>query len=199
LRATQRDVTSMPPALLLLLGGLFTGAVLAITLKIALIALATGPLDLSGWSLGLLLALVGLGALAGPPSIPRLLGRFPVGLLVSGCVVSSAVAIALLSQTSSLAISVPLLFGIGVASITADLLTTTATRRFAPDQRVAEIARYMLLVATLGQSVAAAAIAIVGRYWSLSTVLLMMSVVCAGAMGLFFVAGNAGRWSARRI
>jgi hypothetical protein len=42
LRATQRDVTSMPPALLLLLGGLFTGAVLAITLKIALIALATG-------------------------------------------------------------------------------------------------------------------------------------------------------------
>lgn len=187
------------PTLLLLAGGLFTGAALAICLKIVLVELATDPLERSDAMLGLLLALVGAGTLVGPLSIPRLLGHLPVSLIVTGCTVGIAAGIMLISIVTRLEIVALVLLGIGMISITNDMVTATVTRRIAPEADLRGMGRLMLVAVISGQIVAALAVVVLARVWDITDVMLAVSIACALLMGVLFVAADGLSLVTRRL
>jgi hypothetical protein len=186
------------PTLALLAGGMFASAALAICLKVVLVELALDPLGASDATLGLLLALVGAGMLIGPLSIPRLLGHLPVALLVTGSVVAIAVGIAVISLVTRLEIVTIVLFGIGIVSITNDMVTTTVTRRLAPEEKLMAASRLMALAVVSGQMVAALAIAALASVWSVREVMLTISAICALVIGALFVAADGLSFVRRR-
>ena len=200
LAARVRDVTGgegltwralwQQPTLLLLAGGLFTGAALAICLKVVLVEVATDPLDRSGALLGLLLALVGVGTLLGPISVPRLLGHIPVSLIVTGATMGSAAGLVLISVVTRLEIVALVLLGLGIISITNDMVTATATRRIAPEGDLPGTGRWMLAAIISGQLVAALAVALLARFWDSTGVMLAVGLSCALLMSVLFFAAD---------
>jgi hypothetical protein len=177
------------PVMLTLVGALFCGAIVAISLKIALIAVTLGQLGRSEATLGLLLAVVGFGTFTGPVSIPRLMGRAPIALFVTITVVCLAAGMAVISQLESLWLVLPILFLIGLTSITNDMIATTAARRFTREVELIGVARVMIVAVCIGQVLAAAAMTIVASQWSVSTAMLVMSLLSAGIMGIWFMLG----------
>lgn len=178
------------PTLWLLAGGLFTGAALAICLKVILVELATEPLERSDTMLGLLLAVVGFGTLLGPLSVPRLLGHLPLSLLVTGAAMGIAAGLILISVVTRLEIVVFVLLGLGMISITNDMVTATAIRRFAPEADLPGTGRLMLAAVIAGQLVAALAVALLTRVWDVTDVMLALGIACVLLMGLLFVAAD---------
>jgi hypothetical protein len=186
------------PSLLLPACGLFIGAALAICLKVVLIELASEPLNRSDETLGLLLALVGAGTLLGPLSVPRLLGHMPVSLIVTGSAVGIAAGIVLMSIVTRIEIVVLVLLGIGIVSITNDLVTATATRRIAPETDLPGASRLMLVAVIAGQIAAAIAVALLARFWNSTDVMLAVAVVCGLLMGAVYLASDGMALVTRR-
>lgn len=187
------------PTLLLLAGGLFTGAALAICLMVILVELTTEPLERSDTTLGLLLALVGAGTLLGPLSVPRLLGHLPVSLIVTGSAMGIAAGIVLISVVTRLEIVAIVLLGVGMISITNDMVTATATRRIAPEADLPATGRLMLASVIAGQIVAALAVALLARVWDVTDVMLAVGIACALVMGVLFVAADGMSLVTRRL
>jgi hypothetical protein len=177
------------PVMLTLVGALFCGALIAVSLKIALVALSVDTLHRSEATFGLLLAMVGLGTLAGPVSIPRLMGRAPLALFVTVSVGCLAAGMGVISQLTSLWLVLPILFLIGLTSITNDMLATTAARRFTREPELLGITRVMIEAVVLGQVCAAVLMTLVASQWSVTAALLAMSLVSAGIMGAWFILG----------
>jgi hypothetical protein len=186
------------PSLLLLASGLFIGSALAICLKVALIELAAEPLNRADETLGLLLALVGAGTLLGPLSVPRLLGHLPVSLIVTGSAIGIAAGIVLMSIVTRIEIVVLVLLGIGVISITNDLVTATATRRIAPETDLPGAGHLMLVAVIAGQIVAAIVVALLARFWNTTDVMLAVAVACALLMGVLYLASDGMALVTRR-
>jgi hypothetical protein len=178
------------PTLLLLAGGLFTGAALAICLKVVLVEVATDPLDRSDAVLGMLLALVGVGTLLGPLSVPRLLGHIPASLIVTGAAMGSAAGLVLISVVTRLEIVALVLLGLGMISITNDMVTATATRRIAPEGDLPGTGRLMMAAIISGQLAAALAVALLARVWDSTDVMLAVGIACALLMSVLFVAAD---------
>lgn len=176
------------PELTVLAAGLFTGAAVAISLKISLIALIDDAFDRSDASLGLLLAAVGCGTIAGPVPIPRILGRFPASLAVAGCVWALAIVLALIARTDSLMIAALLLVVVGFISITNDVLAATATRRLTPEFQLVATTRMMVAAVVVGQVVATLAVVVLTRFWEVTTVTMMIGVVGALMVSVLLVA-----------
>lgn len=193
------SVVRHQPTLLLLAGGLFSGAALAICLKVTLVELATEPLERSDAMLGLLLALVGVGTLVGPLSVPRLLGHLPVSLIVTGSAMGIASGLVLISVVTRLEIVALVLLGIGTISITNDRVTATATRRIAPEADLPATGRVMLVAVIAGQLVAALAVALLARIWETTDVILAVGIACALLMGVLFVAADGLSLVTRRL
>jgi hypothetical protein len=178
------------PTLLLLAGGLFTGAALAICLKVVLVEVATDPLDRSDAVLGMLLALVGVGTLLGPLSVPRLLGHIPASLIVTGAAMGSAAGLVLISVVTRLEIVALVLLGLGMISITNDMVTATATRRIAPEGDLPGTGRLVVAAIISGQLAAALAVALLARVWDSTDVMLAVGIACALLMSVLFVAAD---------
>ncbi len=187
------------PTLLLLAGGLFTGAALAICLKVVLVELATDPLDRSDAMLGLLLALVGVGTLIGPLSVPRLLGHLPVSLIVTGSAMGIAAGLVLISVVTRMEIVALVLLGIGMISITNDMVTATTIRRIAPEADLPGTGRLMLAAVISGQLVAALAVALLARVWDITDVMLAVGIACALLMAVLFVAADGVSLLTRKL
>lgn len=174
------------PTLLLLAGGLFAGAVLAITLNVLLVELVNDRLDRSDSMYGLLLAIVGIGTLLGPLSVPRLLGHLPVSMIVTGSTIGIASGLALISVITRLEIVVVVLTGIGLISITNDMVTATAIRRVSPDAALPGTSRLMVIAILSGQLVAAVAVAGLATVWDATEIMLIVGVTCGLAMAVLF-------------
>lgn len=187
------------PTLLLLAGGLFAGAALAICLKVVLVELVTEPLERSDTLLGLLLALVGVGTLLGPLSVSRLLGHFPLSMIVTGSSVGIAAGIVLISVVTRLEIVVIVLLGIGMISITNDMVTATATRRLTPEAGLPGTGRLMLVASIAGQLSAATAVALLARVWDVTDIMLAVGVACGLLMAILFVLADGRSVLTRRL
>lgn len=187
------------PMLLLLAGGLFAGAALAICLKVVLVELATDSLDRSDSVLGLLFALVGIGTLIGPISVPRLLLHAPSSMVVTGSTIGIAAGIVLISFVTRLEIVVLVLLGIGMISITNDMVTATTTRRIAPEADLPATGRLMLTAVVAGQIAAAVAVALLTRVWSVADVMLAVGIACATLILVLFVAADGVSLVSRRL
>jgi hypothetical protein len=187
------------PTLLLLAGGLFTGAALAVCLKVVLVEVATDSLDRSDALLGLLLAVVGVGTVLGPLSVPRLLGHIPVPLIVTGSAMGIAAGLVLISVVTRLEIVVLVLLGIGMISITNDAVTATATRRIAPDAELPAAGRLLLAAVIGGQLVAALAVALLTRVWDSTDVMLAVGIASALLMAVLFVAADGFSLLTRKV
>jgi hypothetical protein len=175
------------PVILILVGALFTGAVVAISLKITLIAVAVEALERSDAVLGLLIAAVGLGTLVGPVSIPRLMGRLPVPLFITGSVVALACGMAVISRVESLLVVTAILFLIGLFSITNDIIASTAARRFTRDEQLLSVARVMFGAVIAGQVVAALAVSVLAGLWDFASVMLIMGIASAAGISVLFL------------
>ena len=196
---SARSIVRQQPTLLLLAGGLFTGATLAISLKVVLVELATEPLGRSDATLGLLLALVGVGTLLGPLSVPRLLGHLPVSLIVTGSAMGIAAGIVLISVVTRLEIVALVLLGVGMISITNDMVTATATRRIAPETDLPGTGRLMLTAVIAGQIVAALAVALLGRVWESTDIMLAIGIASALLMGVLFIVADGMSLVTRKL
>lgn len=187
------------PTLLLLAGGMFTGAALAICLKVILVELAAEPLDRSDETLGLLLALVGVGTLLGPLSVPRLLGHLPVSLIATGSAMGIAAGIGLISVVTRIEIVAIVLLGTGMISITNDMVTAAVTRRIVPEAQLPGVGRLMLSSVIAGQIAAALVVALLARVWDSTDVMLAIGIACATLMSALCVAADGGSLVARRM
>jgi hypothetical protein len=170
------------PELLLVSVGLFLGAVVAIATQITLVERVDLALNRSAAALGVFFAAVGIGMLLGPLHVPRLLGRFPVVLLLGGCVGAVALALALIGKVESEPLVWPALFGMGVLSITAHAVSATAARRLVPDERLEESLRFLAASVVAGQVAGAAAVALGARAWATDDVMLGIGVVSIALM-----------------
>jgi hypothetical protein len=181
--AEQRLVPAdRPPELLVIAAGLFLGAVVAMATQVTLVERLTLALGRSTAALGVFVAIVGAGMLLGPLHVPRLLGRFAVGLLLGGCVAGSAVALAAVGLVESEPLVVLALFGMGVLSITAHAVSTTATRRVVPHDRLDESLRFLATAVVAGQVAGAGAVALTARGWATDRVMLGAGVVSVALM-----------------
>lgn len=178
------------PALAVLAGGLFTGAAVAISLQVSLVALVSNTFEGSDSTLGLLLAAVGFGTIAGPAPIPRVLGRFPASFVVAGSAWVLAVILAFITRTESLLIAAILLVIIGLISITTDMLAATATRRLTPEDELAETTRMMVVAVAVGQVVATVVIVALTPFWDITTVVLLIGIAGALTVSGLLVVGD---------
>jgi hypothetical protein len=196
--ASSWTIARRQPALLLLAGGLFMGAALAICLKVVLVELAAEPLDRSDEMLGVLLAVVGAGTMLGPLSVPRLLGHFPVSLIVTGSAMGIAAGIVLISIVTRFEIVTLVLLGIGLISITNDMVTAAVARRISPEAELPGTGRLMLAAVIAGQIVAALVVALFTRVWDSTDVMLAFGIASALVMGLLCLAADGGSLVPRR-
>ncbi|HUG14167.1 MAG TPA: hypothetical protein VMM78_04040 [Thermomicrobiales bacterium] len=176
------------PLLITTAAALFTSAVVAVSLLVALIALATGPLDRSEAGLGALLACVGIGMFVGPLPAPKLLNRLPVPFLLAGSGASLAAGMAAVSQIEWLPGVAAILFLIGLCAITNDTTASIAVRRSTRDIDLPGAIRAMRLATIAGQITGAAAVTMLCMVWSVTSVLLVIGVFGAVAASALFIA-----------
>lgn len=191
--------TRRHPGLLLLAGSLFAGAALAISVNVLLVELVLDSLERSTSTYGVLLSLVGFGTLLGPLSVPRLLGHLPLSMIVTGSTIGIATGILLISVVTRLEIVVVVLLGLGIISITNDLVTATAIRRVAPEADLPGTSRLMVIAIVTGQLVAAAAVAGLATFWDATEVMLAVGVVSALVMATMFVLADGRSLVTRRL
>jgi predicted MFS family arabinose efflux permease len=180
------------PLLVTMAASLFISSLVAASLIVALIVLATDPLGRSEAALGALLTCVGIGMFVGPLPISKLMGRLPIPFLLAGSAASLAGGMAVISQLSLLVPVVVILFLIGLCTVTNDTIATTALRRNVREAELIGTARVMTMVVVGGQISGAAAVAILSSVWSVTSVLLVMGAIGVIVPVALFVALYGG-------
>lgn len=178
----------------LLLGAVFVGAIIGMGVRIALIEVIVGELDVTSVAYALLLGIVGLGAVAGPPlPVPRLLGRVPLSALIPLILMFLAIAAATIAWADSLLLIAVALFVCGVLAVTVDLVVTTAARHVIPGSEVAAAMGLLAGAVVVGQILSLALVAGASHIWNVTVVLSSMSAIAvlAGAVLLFVARGGA--------
>lgn len=177
-----------------LLAGLFAGAALGMCLRVLLVEVVVGHHGYAAAFYAGLLAVVAVGALAGPAPIPRLLGKLPARLAAVALAAALAAAVALIGASERFAVIAPVLFLCGLLAITNDLLSATVTRRLTrPDQLSAAFGILAGAVVT-GQAVALALVVGSAAWLDARQQLLAAGVGCALLVALVGARGaRAGR------
>lgn len=173
----------------MLLTGLIAGAVLAMSLRVLLIDVVVSRHGYSEALYAGLLAVVGVGALAGPIPIARLLGKTPAPFAALALVLALAGGVALLSLADVFILVAPLLFLSGLLAITNDLVTTTVMRRLARPELASATFALLGAAVVVGQVVALVAVLGLTPWLEATEVLLLASAGCALAAALVWSRG----------
>jgi MFS family permease len=177
----------------------FGGAAMATAVVIALLPLGAPLFDPVSALPGIALALVGLGALGGlalvPRTVPRLLGRIPVALLLGGGVAATAVGVLVLSLGRSLILGAAACLALGAAAVIGDAIAAIAIKRQAADSARGGTGRQALLPTAGGQTATAVIFALAAT--STPEVTVPAVAVALGSVALVGLAWLIGEGQAR--
>lgn len=162
----------------LLVFGLFAGALAAMATRAALIGHVVDGLGYTAAIYACLLAAVGVGALVGPLSMPKLLSHLPAALTVSLLAAALGCAVIALSRAAPIPILAAVLFAVGLLSVTLDLVTGTLSRRVAPAPQLGTAALLLARAALAGQVVGLLGTLALARFLSAGDVLLATGLLC---------------------
>src|SRR5690606_6122522 len=123
----------VPQEIRAVITGLVAMAVLGIVVRLALLEVVIENLGYAGSVYALLIALVGIGALTGPMPVVRVLGHFPVTLVLAGGLCAVAVATVIMSVGGPLFIIVPAFLATGIVIVTLDIAASVTLRRAVPE------------------------------------------------------------------
>jgi hypothetical protein len=192
------DMPRPAATLLLLLAGLLASALVAVSARLLLLQVVLHAVDSSGALYALLLCALGLGALAGPLSLPRLLGRLGVRRVVPAIVALLALNLVVLGSVDWLAVQAAVLFLTGLLLVTQDLVTAAASRRLLAGRSVAGFFRLLAGATCCGQAIALIVIAGLTQVWTLADVSLTLAAGSTLVLACFFLASRReNRWELR--
>lgn len=181
------------PVLRIVAAGLVAVAALGAVIRVTLIDVVVAQLEYASGHYGLLLALVGLGALAGPLPVHKLLGRIGIGYVVTGSVVMLAFGMAILGFANHVAIIIPILLASGVLIVTCDLVAAVTLRRLVPGDDLAGTARATIAIVVGGQLLGLIAVLGLSQLWSSGIVVTLVAVGWIIALVVVFVSGKGPR------
>lgn len=178
----------------LLVFGLFTGALAAMATRAALIGHVVDGLGHTATIYACLLAVVGVGALVGPLSMPKLLSHVPAALTVSLLTAALGCAVIALSRAAPLPMLAAVLFAVGLLSITLDLVAGTLSRRVAPAQQLGTTALLLTRAVLAGQMVGLLGTLALARFLNAGDVLLATGLLCVPASAAALVLAPRLGW-----
>lgn len=191
--AEQGRATVGARALGLLTLGLFAGALAAMTARAALVAHVVDGLGQAEAVYAVLLAAIGLGALVGPLSMPKLLGHLPADLSVALLAGALGVGLIALSRETPVLVLALVLFVVGLVSVTLDLVAGTLSRRLIPAPELNGALSLLGRAVLAGQLVGLLGTLALSSFMSAGDILLVSGVVCALGPGIaFLLAGRLG-------
>lgn len=178
-----------------LLLALAAGAALGIAIRVLLVEIVLDIHDGSELLYGLFIALAGVGAFAGPLSVPRLLGKLPSELILAGVTAALAVALIAARIAQPLALIVPVVIGCGLLAITAERVTLTVARRVVPDRDLDQALRLLAVAAVAGQAAALALVVALDRLSGSTAVIAALAAgsVFLAALPILFYMGSGQR------
>ncbi len=181
------------PVLRLVGIALLAVAALGAVIRVILIDVVVDDLDYARGHYGLLLGLVGLGALAGPLPIHKVLGRISIGTVATGSVVALALGMVLLVLAQSVVIALPILFTSGLVIVTFDLVASVTMRRVIAEDDLDGAARITKALVLGGQLVGLIAVLGLSRLWSTSMVIILIGAAWILGLVLLFFISNGPR------
>lgn len=184
-------VVAASPPLRMVFGGLFLGAAISLHLQVTLLVVLVDRLGRPTAALGLLLAIVGLGVLAGALPIVRVVTRFPTVPLVAALVAGLAAGKALIGGVTSPVLVAGALFGVGVLAIANELVAAATVQRLVPSRVLDQVSGLLAWVATLGQVIGALAGGLAAWLLDLPRSLLAASGVYLLILAALFLVSRA--------
>lgn len=181
--------------LLLALAG---GAALGIAIRILLVEIVLDVHGSSELMYGLFIALAGVGAFAGPLSIPRLLGKLPSEIVLAGVTAALAIALIAMHVARPLPLVVPIIIGCGILAVTGERAMETIVRRVVPDQDLDGALRGVATIAITGQTVALVVVVTLDYLSGITPVVIglaVLSIFCS-AIPILVYMGSRSRSAA---
>lgn len=181
------------PVLRLVAAGLIAVAALGAVIRVTLIDVAVDHLEYASGHYGLLLSLVGIGALAGPLPIHKLLGRIGIGFVVTGSVIMFALGMVILGFTTHVLLIIPILLASGVLVITCDLVAAVTLRRLVPEDEMPGTIRATMVVVVGGQLLGLIAVLGLSQLWSSGVVITLVAASWVIALIALFLGSSGPR------
>ncbi|MBA2452653.1 MAG: hypothetical protein H0V47_05745 [Chloroflexia bacterium] len=181
------------PVLRLVAVGIIAVAALGAVIRVTLIDVVIDHLEYASGHYGLLLGLVGLGALIGPLPIHKLLGRIGIGFVVTGSVIMLALGMVVLGLANHVAIMIPILLASGVLIVTCDLVAAVTLRRLIPEDDLDGTTRVTMGAVLGGQLLGLVAVLGLSQLWSSSVVVTLVGTSWAIVLLVLFLSSNGPR------
>lgn len=169
------------------LGGCALGMGIVTSILVVLPGLLVDRLGLPLGTVGLALALTGLGNLVAVMPLLRLVSRFSIVQLTVGLIAVLACAKAAIGGSAWPLLTVLLLVAVGGAAMSVELAAATAVRRLADAPTVDVVHRAMIWFGTLGQLVGVIGGGLASRFLAWPGALAVASVVDIAALALLLL------------
>ncbi|MFW6075328.1 MAG: hypothetical protein ACOC9Y_07020, partial [Chloroflexota bacterium] len=171
--------------------GLFTVALVGTALRVTLIDVIVDDLSESSSLYAVLIGALMAGALFGPVQVPKLLGHFPIQIIVTGAVLSIAVAAVLAANSPSIVLIAPILLISGTVLHTLDLCSGVTLRLLSREQSHEAIDAMAGRAVIAGQLVALISILLMAMRLQSVAIMTALSLSCAILIvGCFLVTGG---------
>lgn len=167
------------------LAGLVVVAALAAVTRMTLLDAVFGAFGQDEWVYGLLVAVVAVGTLLGPPPMDKVLSHFPVVLVAAGAVGAVAVGAMLIGFPVPIYLAIPVLLGLGLVFVTLDTAARITFRRSIPEHQTDDANRGARNLIHLAQVIALLALLLISDLWGVRGAALVL-----GLLGVALVAVN---------
>ena len=177
----------LPDSARVILVGLVAVAALGMIVRIAMVDVVIDQFGYHAGIFGLLLGIFGLGSLAGPLSVDRILGHFPAGLVFIAGVAGLTIAAMVVGAGAPLYLIVPALLASGLAIVTLDLVAAVALRMAVPDRQTASFDHSLVRSLVFGQVGGILAVLVLSTAFNTATSVVIASSLCPLIVGVHFM------------
>lgn len=167
--------------------GLVVVAALAAVVRLTLLDAVFGAFGQDEWVYGLLVAIVAVGALVGPPPMDKVLSHFPVVLVSAGAVGAVAVGALMVGIPVPIYLAIPVLLGLGLVFVTLDTAARITFRRSIPEHRTDDANRSTRNLIFVAQAVSLLALLLISDLWGIRGAALMLSILGIVLVGVNFL------------
>jgi hypothetical protein len=176
----------LPDSARVILVGLVAVAALGMIVRIAMVDVVIDQFGYQAGIYGLLLGIFGLGSLAGPLPVDRILGHFPAGLVFITGVGGLTIAAIIIGAGAPLILIVPALLVSGLAIVTLDLVAAVSLRMAVPDRKTASFNRTLFRSLVSGHVAGIVAVLVLSTALSTSMTVVVASSLCLLIVGVHF-------------
>lgn len=178
-------------AIRMVLMGLLVVAAMGVLIRVALVDAVVDDMGISSGYYGLLLGLIGIGALIGPVPVDKLLGHLNVEIIMTGGCIALCTGAAIVGIGAPALLMLPVLLVGGLLIVTLDLVAAVTLRRVVSDADL-EGANNATIRAVLTGQVLGLVLLLLGSYfWThAGTIVAMCAAGVVFAVVLFITSGG---------